>query len=236
MDSSSKKTSFPFKLYAMLKHATNSSYSSVVSWKQDGRSFIIHDTDRFMRHVVPIYFKQTKFRSFTRQLNLWGFQNLLQNEWMHLNFVRGNIDELHFIERMSIKGSSKCESPTMKPKQTTKDKASEANDLASSRDECPPCKGMAQLRGEVFLPRVDRGENSRGNSRGNSSSNLQPSSAWASSLPLEIGSSAMQPIIQSNDDDYFLSLSKIIELEDNVGHLCRCSFCVAWADIDEDKL
>ncbi|KAL7526241.1 hypothetical protein ACHAXR_001391, partial [Thalassiosira sp. AJA248-18] len=220
----------PFKLYAMLKHAANSTYSSVVSWNQDGRSFIIHDTDLFMRHVVPVYFKQTKFRSFTRQLNLWGFQNLQKNGWMHVDFVRGNIDQLHFIERISIKGNSKCKSPTMK-QQRTADKPSEANDLTSGRDEYPPGKGMvAQLRGEGFLPRVDRENN-----RGNSSSNLQPSSAWSSS-PLEIGSSAMPPTIQSNDDDYFLSLSKILELEDNVGHLCRCSFCVAWADIDEDML
>jgi hypothetical protein len=58
------KGRFPYKLYAMLEGADESSYSSIVSWNTDGRSFTIHDSDAFMEQVVPMYFQQTHFRSF----------------------------------------------------------------------------------------------------------------------------------------------------------------------------
>ena len=55
---------FPFKLYHMLQYAAESQYGSAVSWDEDGMSFAIHDRDTFMEFIVPMFFKQTKFRSF----------------------------------------------------------------------------------------------------------------------------------------------------------------------------
>lgn len=55
---------FPFKLYCMLEYASDSEQSSVVSWVEGGRAFAIHDQQAFLRHVVPAFFNQTKFRSF----------------------------------------------------------------------------------------------------------------------------------------------------------------------------
>ena len=55
---------FPFKLYEMLEYAADSKYSSAVSWSEDGTQFSIHDKDMLMKHVVPMFFKQSKFRSF----------------------------------------------------------------------------------------------------------------------------------------------------------------------------
>jgi hypothetical protein len=55
---------FPFKLYDMLEYAADSEYSSAVSWVADGGAFAIHDKDTFLNHIVPLFFKQTKFRSF----------------------------------------------------------------------------------------------------------------------------------------------------------------------------
>ncbi|KAL7532665.1 hypothetical protein ACHAXR_004769 [Thalassiosira sp. AJA248-18] len=217
MNSSPMKGTFPFKLYEMIEHAGASPYSSVVSWNPDGRSFAIQDIDTFMRHIVPRYFKQTKYRSFTRQLNIWGFQNLHHHEWMHRNFVRGNIDKLHLLQRRSIKAN--CKSPTMKPKQNTADEESsaseesEADDSSSSRDEDPPEKGLAQIRSTTSLPQLDS-ETSRGNNR--SRVHCQPTSASrTSSLPLEWGFSVPPPpppIIEPNGDDYCLLLSRIFEL------------------------
>ena len=48
----------------MLEGAEESSYSSIVSWNADGRSFTIHDSEALMQQVVPLYFQQTQFRSF----------------------------------------------------------------------------------------------------------------------------------------------------------------------------
>ena len=55
---------FPHKLFEMLEGAEESSYSSIVSWNTDGRSFTIHDSEALMQQVVPLYFQQTHFRSF----------------------------------------------------------------------------------------------------------------------------------------------------------------------------
>lgn len=101
---------FPFKLFVVLEHATDSDdCNHVVSWIQDGRAFAIHDRDLFLKHIVPRFFKQTKFRSFTRQLNLWGFTRCVCNEgrvdgaWKHEHFVRGMVERLGFIQRVEVK-------------------------------------------------------------------------------------------------------------------------------------
>lgn len=60
---------FPVKLYGMLEHCAASRASdpraaASVSWVAGGRAFAVRDRDAFLRHVVPRFFKQTKFRSF----------------------------------------------------------------------------------------------------------------------------------------------------------------------------
>ena len=59
-----KEVTFPYKLYDMLEYAADSEYSSSVSWSEDGMSFGINNKDIFMECIVPLFFKQTKFRSF----------------------------------------------------------------------------------------------------------------------------------------------------------------------------
>ena len=56
---------FPFRLYDMLEYAAaDDGLRSIVTWSADGRSFSIHQKDIFMEHIVPKFFKITKFRSF----------------------------------------------------------------------------------------------------------------------------------------------------------------------------
>ena len=66
-------TQFPAKLYEMLEAVDGLGLLHVVSWLPDGRSFQVKDPTQFMDLVVPRFFKATKYRSFQRQLNLWGF-------------------------------------------------------------------------------------------------------------------------------------------------------------------
>jgi HSF-type DNA-binding len=47
-----------------------------VAWLEDGKSFVIRNCDEFTRSVVPMYFKATKFASFTRKLYRWGFRQV----------------------------------------------------------------------------------------------------------------------------------------------------------------
>ena len=56
---------FPYKLFDMLEQtASNPDYDEVVSWSEDGRSFIIGNRNIMMEDVVPKFFNQTKYRSF----------------------------------------------------------------------------------------------------------------------------------------------------------------------------
>ncbi len=65
---------FPSKLYEMLESVESLGYSHIVCWLPHGESFKVVDPTQFMDLVVPKFFKATKYRSFQRQLNLWGFK------------------------------------------------------------------------------------------------------------------------------------------------------------------
>ncbi len=65
---------FPSKLYEMLESVESLGLSHIVCWLPHGESFKVIDPTQFMDLVVPKFFKATKYRSFQRQLNLWGFK------------------------------------------------------------------------------------------------------------------------------------------------------------------
>ena len=69
-----RQLQFPSKLYAMLKSVDSLGLTHIVSWLPHGTSFQVHDPDLFMALVFPEFFKATKYRSFQRQLNVWGFK------------------------------------------------------------------------------------------------------------------------------------------------------------------
>jgi hypothetical protein len=64
---------FPEKLHRMLEEVEKQGNSQVVSFYSHGRAFGVHDMDRFVSEVMPKFFKQSKWNSFARQLNLYGF-------------------------------------------------------------------------------------------------------------------------------------------------------------------
>jgi len=66
----SDMSSFPLKLMEAL---SNENHKEIISWLAHGRGFMIFQTKEFVDKVMPKYFKQTKFPSFTRKLSRWGF-------------------------------------------------------------------------------------------------------------------------------------------------------------------
>ena len=59
-----------------------------------GRAWKIHNKELLLQEIVPKFFGQSKYESFTRQLNGWGFKRLHQsgndfNAYYHECFLRG---------------------------------------------------------------------------------------------------------------------------------------------------
>jgi hypothetical protein len=84
--SSSSEHAFPWRLHSMLDDAQNDGFQEIVSWVQDGAAFKVHDSDEFVKQVMPNYFDQTKYESFRRQLNMYGFTRANRGEKRGLYF------------------------------------------------------------------------------------------------------------------------------------------------------
>jgi hypothetical protein len=77
-----QKNSFPYKLYRLLESLdssiaagqTSTTAGESIAWLPHGRAFMIRNQKHFVEHVIPVHFKQTKIRSFVRQLHLWEFK------------------------------------------------------------------------------------------------------------------------------------------------------------------
>ncbi|GAA6012214.1 hypothetical protein JCM10207_002763 [Rhodosporidiobolus poonsookiae] len=66
------QAAFVHKLWSMLE---TPSLSHLISWTEDGKSFIVHHPAEFARVVLPQYFKHSNFSSFIRQ-NFYSFSKV----------------------------------------------------------------------------------------------------------------------------------------------------------------
>ena len=112
---------FPLKLHEMLDQIEADGLAEVISWQPHGRCFVVHDPKRFSDSVMPTYFRQTKFASFQRQLNLYGFSRLTSGRdkggYFHELFLKGKSFLCHRMQRLKIKGTGvrKASSPETEP-------------------------------------------------------------------------------------------------------------------------
>ena len=63
---------FPWKVHALLRDVTKQNGGadeSIVSWLPDGLGFKVHKPEAFVDDIMPRYFKQTKYKSFQRQVS-----------------------------------------------------------------------------------------------------------------------------------------------------------------------
>lgn len=103
-----KMNTFPWKLHKMLELAEDEEFEGIVSWLPGGKSFKVHDAKSFVQNIMPNFFQQSKYKSFQRQLNLWGFKRLTKGPGKggytrFEYFVRTNSSELCHIHRRKIK-------------------------------------------------------------------------------------------------------------------------------------
>ena len=62
---------FPARLHAIL---SDEKYSHIISWMPHGRAWKVTNKEVLVEEVIPKFFGQTKYASFTRQLSGWGFK------------------------------------------------------------------------------------------------------------------------------------------------------------------
>jgi hypothetical protein len=84
---------FPVKLLRLLSEVESNGNEHVVSFTPSGLAFQVHKPNEFMQDVAPKYFRQKKFSSFTRQLNMYGFEKVNhgpdKGSFSHADFQRG---------------------------------------------------------------------------------------------------------------------------------------------------
>eukprot|EP00934_Nitzschia_sp_Nitz4_P004092 Nitzschia sp. Nitz4//scaffold277_size25017//6077//7456//NITZ4_008345-RA/size25017-augustus-gene-0.21-mRNA-1//-1//CDS//3329545338//4082//frame0 len=99
------KMPFPWKLYHMLEEAEKpvGGFSNVVSWLPDGKAFKIYDQETFSGTAMQQYFNQSKIKSFTRQLYIYGFLKVPngpnEGAFYHPEFIRGNKESCFSLRR-----------------------------------------------------------------------------------------------------------------------------------------
>jgi len=64
---------FPDVLYEMLEAAQKEGFDDIVSWLPDGKTFRVHQKLDFVQDIMPRFFGLSKYKSYQRNLNLWGF-------------------------------------------------------------------------------------------------------------------------------------------------------------------
>ena len=107
---------FPLKLHYCLDDAPTKSFEHIISW-QFLNIFKVHDPEAFVQYIMPRYFSsQTKYTSFQRQLNLYGFERIesgpFRGGYQHHLFFPGQRELSMKMSIQKIKGISKRHSPS----------------------------------------------------------------------------------------------------------------------------
>lgn len=98
---------FPLKLMSILD---SHEHQDIISWLPHGRGFIIRDKKRLADLVLPKYFKESKYTSFTRRLNRWNFtiqtHGHKEASYFHPMFIQG--DPQRVLEMHPVPQSAKA--------------------------------------------------------------------------------------------------------------------------------
>uniref|UniRef100_A0A7S3JR78 HSF-type DNA-binding domain-containing protein n=1 Tax=Aureoumbra lagunensis TaxID=44058 RepID=A0A7S3JR78_9STRA len=86
---------FPHILYQMLERESQ----DIIHWCQDGRAFVIDDVTSFITKTLVKYFRHSRYASFQRQLNLYGFRKNDAGHFEHKYFLQNQPDLLIKVQR-----------------------------------------------------------------------------------------------------------------------------------------
>jgi hypothetical protein len=100
---------FPLRLHQLLDSTEKADKGHIVSWLPGGKSFKVHDKAAFAKKVLPLFFGTSKYRSFQKNINLWGFHTVPKGpekgRCSHPRFQKGLPVLCHSMERVTVKGT-----------------------------------------------------------------------------------------------------------------------------------
>ncbi|KAI3925827.1 hypothetical protein MKX01_003386 [Papaver californicum] len=131
---SSLPTPFLTKTFQLVEDKT---VDDIISWNEDGTTFIVWRPAEFARDLLPKFFKHNNFSSFVRQLNTYGFRKIVPDRWEFCNdcFKRGEKRLLSDIQRRKVSSSSSSPSPIVTTTTTTTTVVIPAGSPTDSGDE-----------------------------------------------------------------------------------------------------
>nr|QLJ58314.1 heat shock transcription factor B2a [Sphagneticola trilobata] len=113
-DAASRSLPTPFltKTYQLVE---DKAIDDVISWNEDGSTFIVWNPTEFAKDLLPKYFKHNNFSSFVRQLNTYGFRKVVPDRWEFSNdcFRRGEKRLLSDIQRRKISTAPPAQPPAV---------------------------------------------------------------------------------------------------------------------------
>jgi len=103
-NSDSGRRNFPSKLFDVISDEAN---AEILQWLPGGKAFMMYDKKQFSATILPRYFKQSKYTSFTRKLSRWSFVRVnrgpLIGAYYHKLFQK---DKPALCRMMSCKGKN----------------------------------------------------------------------------------------------------------------------------------
>ena len=98
---SAKTLRFPEQLKLILDEGQ---HSSAISWQCGGSSFAIHNDVLFRKEVLPVYFRSSKWRSFQKQLNIYGIKEVegKTRTYFHKYLVRNDPKRVSRMKREKV--------------------------------------------------------------------------------------------------------------------------------------
>jgi hypothetical protein len=107
---------FPLRLHDILDQAEKEGYQHIVSWLPEGNGFQIHDADAMLPILQKYGFNQSRWKSFLRQLQNYGFRREIRGpnkgKCTHDLFVKGRRELCQNMRR--IRKSSSLDNVNLK--------------------------------------------------------------------------------------------------------------------------
>lgn len=163
-----RKPNFAEKLHLVL---SSREYNHAVAWLPSGRSFCITNREEFAKQILPKFFREAKFESFSRRLKRWGFRKAYTLGLSHVIFSH----DLFHRDRpdlcKAMNGRTKCMSERENPQAEQGNVPAAVGSLSSQEKFCMLFR-QAQAQQQQLLDKHDMIVIARAQAQGQSPSSI----------------------------------------------------------------